>query len=159
MQLRWIGNKSIFEFNQEWFKKQDLQQKMESIFKDMQLDAIISPVMPIPPFPHGYFSKIVTSFFYWAIWNFFDYPTAVIPRVHIVSKEDTDSENYKDPNFNDSITRSVKEVLAGSEGLPCGIQVTTMTYQDERCLGVAKQIDNILHKLNIIQEVEIENIQ
>ena len=60
------------------------------------------------------------------MWNLFDYPTVVIPRVHIVNEKDTNPQDYTDLNFgNDSYTKIARENIAGSEGLPIGIQIST----------------------------------
>ena len=124
--LSCVGNKSVLDYNNYCFKKLLLSQKFEELYKSLNIDGIISPVSSLPPFRHGEFAKVNACFFYCSIWNFFDCPTAVIPRVHIVAKEDT--ENYTDSvHGNDSITRSSRESLRNSEGLPIGIQVTTLS--------------------------------
>ena len=97
---------------------------------------------------------------YSSIFNFFDYPTVVIPRVHIVNETDTIPENYTDHNYGvDSYTKAARENIVGAEGLPVGIQISSFTYQDEQCMGVAKQIDFILQKHEIIQKIELQKLE
>ena len=118
----------------------------------MKLNAIISPALPFPPFKHGEFNNLSYGLSYCFIWNFFDFPTVVIPRVHIISEEDTNPLDYTDHvYFVDSATKSLRSSIVGSESLPCSIQVTTPTYHDEQWLGIAKKIESIinLESLNI----------
>lgn len=56
----------------------------------------MSPVFPIPAIKHGDFKTVGSCFSYCAIWNFYDYPTCVIPRVHIVDESDTNPNEYID---------------------------------------------------------------
>ena len=156
--LSYVANKSIFDYNHQCFNKIELSQKMEEMYKSLNLDAIISPVLPFPAFKHGQFNNLVQGATYSSIFNFFDYPTAVIPRVHIVNETDTIPENYVDRNYGvDSYTKAARENIVGAEGLPVGIQISTLTYQDEQCMGVAKQIDSILQKHEIIKKNWITN--
>ena len=46
----------------------------------------------------------------------------------------------------DSYTKAIGGNIVGAEGLPVGIQISSLTYQDEQCMRVVKQIDFILQK-------------
>ena len=54
-----ISNKSVLDFNHQCFLKQELAQKLEEMYKTMQLDVIISPVAPLPAIKHGNFSNLI----------------------------------------------------------------------------------------------------
>jgi len=41
----------------------------------------------------------------------------------------------------DEIARVAAEVMEGSTGLPIGVAVMTLAYQDEKCLRVMKEIE------------------
>lgn len=44
----------------------------------------------------------------------------------------------------DIIVKEGKKCMEGSEGLPVGIQVSTLPFQDEKCLGVMKVISDLI---------------
>jgi len=35
--------------------------------------------------------------------------------------------------------------MEGSKGLPVGIQVSTMPYQDEKCIGAMRILEKLIH--------------
>lgn len=122
MQFRLIGNKTTSDFNRACFDRINMMNRLEEYLKSYQIDAIVSPVFPIPAFKHGQFKKVGFGFFYCSIWNFYDYPGCTIPNIHKVKKEET--EEYFDFKFgDDSVTKAARENLKGSEGLPIGVQV------------------------------------
>jgi len=42
---------------------------------------------------------------------------------------------------NDEVTKAANESLKGSEGIPLGIQVSTKSNEEEKCLGIMSRID------------------
>jgi len=96
IQFGLVGNKSFKNFTQNSFNKIIIQERLHKYIEEKGYDSIISPVFPIPAFKHSDFGRIGMSFFYCAIWNFYEFPACVIPRVHIVEPEDTDPNDYID---------------------------------------------------------------
>ena len=136
-----------------------LQEKFEEIFKEHKLDAIISPIYVTPPCNHNEFKKTGYGVFYTAVFNIVDHPSVTIPRVHIVEKEDADPNLYSDEKYGeDPVTKSIRASLEGSEGLPIGVQISTLTYQDEKCLGVAKNIDQTLQEKGMFKDIEFQKL-
>ena len=70
--------------------------------------------------------------------NICDLPTGVIPFTVVKDGEDS---GYTD-HHNDRITRMIAEDMQGTVGLPLGIQVIGLPYQDEKLLGVMKRMDD-----------------
>lgn len=128
-----IGVGDIKKYNDAIFEKLKLVQMFEELFEILNLDAIISPVFACAPIKHGEFKDINMCTFYSGLFNLVDHPSAVIPRVHIVNKDDTNPNLYNDLKYgDDSITQGIRKSMIGSEGLPIGIQISTLTHQDER---------------------------
>lgn len=40
----------------------------------------------------------------------------------------------------------MRKAAAGSEGLPLAVQVITLPFQEEKCLGIMKVIENVWQK-------------
>lgn len=139
--------------------KISLSEKFEEIFKKHNLDGIISPVFVTPPCNHDEFKKTGFGVVYTALFNIVDYPSLIIPRVHIVEKEDTNPSEYSDWKYGeDPITKAVRDSLKGSEGLPIGVQVSALTFQDEKCLGLSKVIDKTLREKGVMKDVQFQKI-
>lgn len=94
------------------------------------------------------------AFWYTAVLNILDYPTGSIPSGYKVKAEDLEEEygsilisRYNDPKYpNDNMVRVARETLKGSAGLPLNIQVSTLPFHEEECLGIMKVIDEVLNK-------------
>lgn len=39
----------------------------------------------------------------------------------------------------------MRKAAANSEGLPTSVQVVTLPFEEEKCLGIMKIIENVLH--------------
>jgi Asp-tRNA(Asn)/Glu-tRNA(Gln) amidotransferase A subunit family amidase len=44
---------------------------------------------------------------------------------------------------NDGLDNAVKNIMQGSAGLPVSVQVVSMIHEDEKALGLMKQIQDI----------------
>ena len=94
-----IGNKNVKDYHNTSFDKVRLLERLDNYVKEQGFDAILSPAFPIPAFKHGDFNKVTTCFYYCSMWNFYDYPTCVIPRVKVIQKEDINPDEYTDKGF------------------------------------------------------------
>lgn len=94
--IKHIGNKKVKDFHLNTFKKIKMHKNLDKYLKDNNIDAIISPAFPTPAFKHNEFKNINLGFIHCALWNFYDYPTVLIPRVHIVQPDETNPDDYVD---------------------------------------------------------------
>lgn len=78
------------------------------------------------------------SYYNW-LANLCDLPAGVVP-VSLV-REGEDLEEYKD-GIEDNLTRILRKDFVGSVGLPLGVQVIGLQYEDEKVLGVMKVIED-----------------
>jgi fatty acid amide hydrolase len=123
--------------------KQDFVDKFKQMYQELDLDGYIFPVMNLPAIKHFGTEDLAISVTVSIIANFLDSPACVIP-VTKVSKDDF-LEEYNDINYpNDHFVKCARNHLEGSEGLPVSVQVCTMEYEEEKCLGISKLIDDAL---------------
>jgi hypothetical protein len=66
-----------------------------------------------------------------------DIPTGALP---ITNVKEIDGETYQD-QWNDSYTKETKRVLKGSLGLPVGVQVSGLPFQEETVVRVMREIE------------------
>ena len=104
--IKTVGNPSIKDFHLNSFERMKLTEKMIKYVLDNEFDAILSPCYPIPVLKHGAFNPCSTHAFYPAIWNFYDFPTFLIPRVHLAESEDIKPEDYVDTGMMSSKHKS-----------------------------------------------------
>lgn len=98
--------------------------KIYDLYKEMNLDCLVSPGFPVPGFQHGLSQKLCYAAMYTFVYNSMDLPTGAFPVTTI--KED--EQNYVDTHPNDLMTKVCKEALTDSKGMPLGIQVSTLPF-------------------------------
>ena len=89
-----------------------------------------------------------------------DTVTSAVPVTFVRKGE----EAYQDPvHGEDTFVKKARECLEGSHGLPVGIQVSTLPFQEEENIGVLKVLEkllrfdvNVLGK-NLVEMKEGEN--
>ena len=145
-----IGENRIAE-TYDWFNKElsstggflgnlkQLDQYQKSFYEHLEKNQIDAVVLPTLPFPAPYLGKtdfMFSAAFYTMTANVFCLSGYNIP-VGLINNEKYTSK------FNDSITETVKDIMKNSKGLPYSVQVWTLPYQDEKCLRIAKEIDDM----------------
>ena len=58
-------------------------------------------------------------------WNVVNYPVGSVPMSLVREGE----QHYED-GYNDAVTRAIRDTLRGSEGLPVGVQVVSLPFQE-----------------------------
>lgn len=141
--LKVIGDSSMDGYSQGVKSKREFENGFNDLMEQNCLDGYISSVTGLPAFKHYDSKELAISVTISAIANLVDYPSTVIP-VTKVTKEDLE-EVYNDLAYSeDHFVKETRKALEGTEGLPVAIQVCTRSFQDERCLGIAKLVDDII---------------
>jgi len=125
-------------FSNLYCSLQRLKTDFQLAWQKARIDLLIAP-FPVPAPPHD--SQCDQSaLLSWAIlFNLVDFPTGLIPWTQVNEGE----IDYK--GANSAETTVVKEVLAGSIGLPIGLQVVGKPYQEEQCLALMQALDQAKH--------------
>ena len=107
------------------------------MWKETGVTALISPLWPhAAPKEKDVVDQGVMGE-YSFLWNVTGYPAGVMPVTTVLPEEET----YED-TYNDSWTTLLKSNCEGSANLPISIQVIGYAYEDEKVLGIMKQLEN-----------------
>ena len=110
--------------------------------KKVNCEVLISPGLVTPAVKHCTSKDNNIQCFYTFLFNAFNMPAGVLPITKVLEKE----QFYKD-NINDSYTKSFKDNMIGSKGLPIGVHVSALPWKDELVFYVMKIIeDNVDYK-------------
>ncbi|KAH9991619.1 general amidase [Russula compacta] len=104
------------------------------------VDAIISPVAPFPPPPHGKNSSAEYTF----IWNALDYPACVFPVTHVDPVLDQPKPAHQ---FLSDADRRIYELYDSPEtfkGAPVGLQLVGQCQEDEAVIAMTEIVDAAL---------------
>ena len=83
----------------------------------------------------GTSDKVGFQVIYTIVWNYFNFPAAVVPITNVRNSE----EIYKS-DWNDNLIRDLAKDCIGSTGLPVGVQVVGLPWRDEDVFYVLKNV-------------------
>jgi len=121
-------------------KLKNYAERFTNYWKDLELDAVISPCYGTLAPPHGKAVDVMPGLAYCILWNVVSYPSGIVP-VALASTEDA----YYESSIKDIPSSRAKKVMQESAGLPVAIQVSALPFKDELLLGVMKKIEKIFH--------------
>jgi Asp-tRNA(Asn)/Glu-tRNA(Gln) amidotransferase A subunit family amidase len=116
--------------------------KMKKKWEEAGVQALIMPNHPIPAFKAADSKSVGTLRDYQIMWSVLHYPAGTVPMT--VMRDDEIS--YED-GFNDLWTKAIRKDIAGTAGMPVGVQVVAQRWDDEIVLGVMKALDEAVLSL------------
>jgi Asp-tRNA(Asn)/Glu-tRNA(Gln) amidotransferase A subunit family amidase len=142
--------KTLVEFFGLVRQKEFLRNAFLKMWVDKKFDAMIMPVFPTTAIRAKDSEKLLSFLSYNSLTNVLDMPAGFVPIRRVKLEEEVFVSK-----FNDSITKAYQDNIKDSKGLPVGVQVATMTFEDELCLGIMKQIENSFnfHEFPLVAEI------
>lgn len=141
--LSCTAGKSTYEFWQWVAERKRLQAVWLQMMRREKVDAILAPGMSLPALPHGMGANLTPAFSYTLLFNLLHWPAGTVP-VTLVRPDECSYVDDLVPKHDPWLKSAVKACL-GSEGLPCGVQVATLPYEDELCLHVMKRVEQAVN--------------
>jgi fatty acid amide hydrolase len=115
------------------------QARFTAAWQSEGFDAVICPGMGVPALRHGESKDLTPSCSYTLLWNVLHYPVGSVP-VGLVDKSETGYEEAPG-TAKDLFTSKTAASVAGSEGLPVGVQVAALPWRDEIVLRVMRDLE------------------
>jgi len=112
-------------------------------WKSKEFDAIVMPGDALPAFKHGHGNSLALSGCYMYLGNIANLPGGSIP----VSKVKPGEDNYESSGCkeHDLFYKKACESMKGSVGMPVSVCVYTLPWEDEKCIGVMRQLESQLN--------------
>ncbi|KAK6178966.1 hypothetical protein SNE40_011433 [Patella caerulea] len=110
-------------------------------WRDMNLDAVISPGLACPALPSFKSIRVSTVLSYTALWNLLNFPAGSVPVSKVTEndqKQLNDTEVYPAKKY---FERKLKEFCQDGVGLPVNVQCIALPYQEEVVLRLMKEIE------------------
>ncbi len=127
---------TTWELMQILTKQVELKEEFKKYWKKEEFDALLLPTTAFPALNIGA-SKYYSAFGHYSFFfNNLDMPAATIP----VGLATT---NTMAPVYYDRHYKGVIKSVEDSIGMPTSVQIVTMTFNDELCLRLMKEIDRI----------------
>jgi len=112
--------------------------------KKNNIDLLLTPVNGLPAYRHGQSAELFLSCSYTFLFNILHLPAGIVPMTLVRD----DEQYYEDIGHlnNDRAVTLAKDACRQSAGLPIGIQLVGWPNDDERVLGVMKELENAIGK-------------
>ncbi|XP_042213324.1 fatty acid amide hydrolase 1-like [Homarus americanus] len=92
------------------------------------LDVLLCPAFPMPAPPPSYPTKTMAALLTTCLYNLCNFPAGVVPVTH---ETEEDQEKLEDYPTTDLMFQLVKEATRDATGLPIGVQVVALPWQEE----------------------------
>jgi Asp-tRNA(Asn)/Glu-tRNA(Gln) amidotransferase A subunit family amidase len=144
----WKGDKESIYY--EFLGRKDVNDYLKNIvqlriFKEkflrrLDADILVFPYA-VPAILHDTSDDLFPAFSYLSIFNALDWPVGHVPTGFIQNNEDYLPEN------DEPWAQAMRKTLQTSEGLPIGVQVAGMPFQEEKVLRVMQEIEKRIKKV------------
>lgn len=133
---------SVSEFAKEMNNTKLLKDEFFKIWAEHKLDFLLVPGGPVCALKADRGDEYLSLLNYFNPFNVLNLPVGVLPTGMVGAEEQFHSREI------DSKRRETQEYLNAqmkdSEGMPVGVQVATLPFEDEKCVGFMKLLDNLL---------------
>ncbi|XP_075688151.1 fatty-acid amide hydrolase 1-like [Rhinoderma darwinii] len=79
---------------------------------------------------------------YTILYNLVDFPAGVLP-VTKVTREDEEALKEYEGHHKDVWDKLLKKAVSDSVGLPVAVQCVALPWQEEQCLRLMKEVENV----------------
>lgn len=135
------GELSVKELYDIVHERQKYKRSFIGAWKEEGFDVLLAPAFAAPANPHGGPQDATGQISYTALWNLLDFPAGILP-VSVVSERE---EAEQRPRLErDAWDKAVDSFEIGSSGLPVGVQVIGLPWQDEQVLYVMQMLERAL---------------
>ena len=140
------GVKSVVQLFEKYYEMTEYQEKVYEWWRENRFDVMLSPGGALPAFKHGEALDLTISVCYTMIFNVLNMPTGTVP-ITLVRKEEESYTNCTQTR--DIFWRYACRSMRGSEGLPVGVQISALPWEDEKSLAAMKELEAVVafHKL------------
>lgn len=128
-----------------WQYCKELQCYQEAWVRLLQakdLDGLLCPGVALPAFPHGSSQSVASACSYTFFLNLLHFPAGMVPVTRVREDEACYPLAEVPRAQRDYIARAAAKTMKGSAGLPVGVQVAFLPFQDEMCLHVMKDLQD-----------------
>ncbi|CAF2406092.1 unnamed protein product [Rotaria sp. Silwood2] len=140
--LQSVGSKSAYEYYDLIIDMKKYVNKWLDDLRKNNIDLLLTPVNGLPAYRHGQCSHLFHSCTYTFLFNVLHLPAGVVP----ITLVRDDEQYYEDIGHlnNDRVVSMAKDACRQSAGLPIGVQLAGWPNDDERVLGVMKELENAI---------------
>lgn len=133
----WKHNVAVVTYGREYVAE----------WRKLKLDVILCPALG-PAFNEGYPGKLFAATSYTNLYNVLNFPAGVVPVTTVTRADEEELKHYKG-HYRDPWDQRLKEAVEGAIGLPVAVQCVALSWQEEMCLRLMKEVETVAHRRRI----------
>ena len=137
--IQGLGVKSSYELMAILSKRTELIRKVIGQLQAVGAQALLMPAAITPAPIIGKGEKVEFANIYMFAVAHLTFPAGAVPVT--VVKED---EQTYEAARGDVVSEGIAEAVAGSVGLPVGVQIAALPFQDELCLRLMREVEGVI---------------
>ncbi|KAL8178746.1 UNVERIFIED_CONTAM: hypothetical protein K2H54_056058 [Gekko kuhli] len=121
-------------------------------WRKLKLDVILCPALG-PAFNEGYPGKlfgiicvsVMSATSYTNLYNVLNFPAGVVPVSTVIPADDEELKYFRG-HYGDPWDKRFKKAVEGAVGLPVSVQCVALSWQEELCLRLMKEVETVVHE-------------
>uniref|UniRef100_A0A8D3CWB9 Fatty-acid amide hydrolase 1 n=1 Tax=Scophthalmus maximus TaxID=52904 RepID=A0A8D3CWB9_SCOMX len=106
------------------------------------IDVLLCPMIG-PAYNFLYCGRVTPALSYTMLYNLLTFPAGVVPVSTVTAEDEEELKHYKG-NYQDYWDKLFKKAVSGGEGLPVAVQCVALPWQDELCLRLMKEVEQLV---------------
>ncbi|XP_039908702.1 vitamin D3 hydroxylase-associated protein-like [Simochromis diagramma] len=132
------GVGSVPELWKQHAAVEDYIQETIAHWRSCNIDVLLCPVTG-PAYNFLYCGKTSVNTNYTFVYNILNFPAGVVTVSTVTAEDEEEFEHYPD-----KFDKVLKEAVTGGEGLPVAVQCVALPWQDELCLRLMKEVEQLV---------------
>ncbi|XP_026015732.1 vitamin D3 hydroxylase-associated protein-like [Astatotilapia calliptera] len=132
------GVGSVPELWKQHAAVEDYIQETIAHWRSCNIDVLLCPVIG-PAYNFLYCGKTSVNTNYTFVYNLLNFPAGVVTVSTVTAEDEEEFEHYPD-----KFDKVLKEAVTGGEGLPVAVQCVALPWQDELCLRLMKEVEQLV---------------
>ncbi|XP_068095694.1 vitamin D3 hydroxylase-associated protein-like isoform X2 [Hyperolius riggenbachi] len=135
------GTSSVKGLWKHYTAVKEYRNEFVSEWRKLGMDALLCPMLG-PAFNIGHPGKLFAGFSFTMLFNILNFPAGVLPVTNVTPEDEEELKHYKG-YFNDPWDQEVIKGMEGGVGLPVAVQCVALQWQEEQCLRLMKEVENV----------------
>ncbi|XP_037626276.1 vitamin D3 hydroxylase-associated protein-like [Sebastes umbrosus] len=121
---------------------EDYIQETIADWRRCNIDVLLCPVIG-PAYNFLYCSKLTIVLSYTMLYNLLTFPAGVVTVSTVTAEDEEELKHFKGIH-QDYWEKLFKQAVSGGEGLPVAVQCVALPWQDELCLRLMKEVEQLV---------------
>ncbi|KAM9482519.1 vitamin D3 hydroxylase-associated protein-like isoform 1-T2 [Clarias gariepinus] len=115
-------------------------------WRKLELDVLLCPMLG-PAYNFNYAGQLSSPLTYTSLYNMLNFPVGVVPVTKVTAEDEDQLKDFRG-NFGDLWDKKFVKAVRGGVGLPVAVQCVAQPWQEEMCLRLMREVEELWAKKN-----------